>query len=391
LIRQSLQAFLILCSSLALLGFLIVGVRVVIRSDVLDPTEVAVIGIADRMANNQAMYDEPEHHDEPALMPGFPFLVWGLSSLFGPGLWVPRALALLATLVLTWLVLTIVRIETKNWTLAMTSAGSILMGYSILTEPPGVARPDTLMLLLVVLGYFTLRVTEGVWGALLAAVLMSAAVFTQQQAGWFVAAAFFALALDDRKRLVAFTLAVGAAVGGGYVAFSKWLGPWFNFAAWDGPFHALHFRPVGPVHYLGDYLLGKLGVLTLAAVLSFAMPIRPWRGKGGLWTCMGFATLAAGLLSTQTLAFGPQSLIPTLVVFALLGAVAMQRVTQHLSAYPGSNRLGGQGVVMAALALQFVVFLSSLSQSHWFVGPLLPSDPHHAVRSVSTAPRSPLG
>jgi hypothetical protein len=43
----------------------------------------------------------------------------------------------------------------------------------------------------------------------------------------------------------------------------------------------------------------------------------------------------------------------------------MQRITGHLSAWPGSTRLAGRGVVLAALALQFVVFLSCVSPSWW--------------------------
>jgi len=36
-------------------------------------------------------------------------------------------------------------------------------------------------------------------------------------------------------------------------------------------------------------------------------------------------------------------------------------VTRHLAAWPGSSRMGGQTVVLAALALQFLMLLSSAS------------------------------
>jgi len=82
---------------------------------------------------------------------------------------------------------------------------------------------------------------------------------------------------------------------------------------------------------------------------------------------MGIGALAAGLLSTQSTAFGPHALIPSVVALSLVGPISIQRVTRHLSAWPGSSRLGGQGVVLAALALQFIVFLSSVSPSQWLV------------------------
>ena len=141
------------------------------------------------------------------------------------------------------------------------------------------------------------------------------------------------------------------------------LGPWFNFCAWDGPVATLHFSLKGLLHYVCDHLLGKLGVSTLAAVLSFALPTRPWRGKSGLWMSFGIASLAAGLLATQNATFGPHDLIPGIIALAMLGPISIQRVTGHLSTWPGSTRLGGRGVVLAAITLQVIVFLSCLPPS----------------------------
>ena len=384
IVRRAVRVFLFLVSTFAVVAFLLVGVRLVMRPEVSDPTEVAVLAHAGRIANGEAIYPEPGDVHDRALMPGFPLAVSWLVRVFGAGLWEPRLLALLATLLLTGLVMAIVRLETSDWTLTVTSAGSVLMGYGLLADPPGMARPETLMLLLALLGFFALRITNGIWGALLAALLFAAAFYTQAQAAWWIAAALFALAFDERKRLVAFTLTIALTVGGGYVALSNVLGPWFNFSAWDDPMHSMRFHPTGPLHYIGDHLLGTLGVPTLAAVLSFALPTPPWRGKGGLWMCMGMATLGAGLMSTQVEAFGHPSLLPSVVALGMLGAISMQRVTRHLSAYPGSSRIGGQSVVLAALLLQFVVFLAGLSGSRWLPGAL--SVRATSSRSAATAP-----
>jgi hypothetical protein len=40
--------------------------------------------------------------------------------------------------------------------------------------------------------------------------------------------------------------------------------------------------------------------------------------------------------------------------------VALQRVTRHLSAWPGSDRWAGEGLVLAALALQFLQLLAAV-------------------------------
>ena len=114
--------------------------------------------------------------------------------------------------------------------------------------------------------------------------------------------------------------------------------PFLYFAAFDAPLGALRFSILAPLDFVGDQLLGKLGVPTLAAVLSFAMPTEPWRGKGGLWMWMGLGGLAAGLAATQNSLAGPDSVMPVAIALALLGPISMQRITRHLSSWPGSSR-----------------------------------------------------
>jgi len=99
-------------------------------------------------------------------------------------------------------------------------------------------------------------------------------------------------------------------------------------------------------------------VLTLVTVLTFALPVRPWRGAGGAWTWMALAGLGASMTMSQSTSW-PQALLPSLAALAVVGPVSLQRVTRHLSAWPGADRLGGQGVVLAGLALQLVALLAA--------------------------------
>lgn len=358
MVRRIVRALLFLGSALSLVAFTLVAAKLVSVAHPLDPIEVTILERAEEFARGGPVYLEPAHTDDPALMPGFPLVTAVLIRNFGPGVWVPRALALACLLLVSALIAVIVRLETASWTYAVTSVGFLALGFNLLAAPPGVARPELLMLLLVLSGYLVLRLTYDLGGALLAALLASAAFFTDPLATWFIAAAMFALWLDDRKRLLVFTLALGILVGGGHVLLSRELGPWFNFSAWGDPLGALRWNPAAPLQFVGADLLGKLGVLTLATVLSFALPVEPWRGKVGLWMCLGLAALVSGLVSTQTTGFGPATLVPSLVALSLVGPVSMQRVTGHLSAWPGSTRLSGQGVVLTALSLQFIMFFA---------------------------------
>lgn len=358
MLRPIVRAMLFLGSAFAVLAFILISVRLLGVAHPLDPMENAVLERAAQFASSGPAYAEPSRLDDPSLMPGLPLAVTPLVRTFGAEPWAPRVVALLAIVLTGMLIFFIVRLETSNWTLAVTSVGFMALGFNLLAAPPGIARPELLMLLFVILAFYTLRMTEGLGGAMLAAVPLAAAFFTDAQALWYIAAALVALRLDDKERLLAFVLVLGILVGGGHALLSRQLGPWFNFIAWGDPLRSVHWNPAGPLQFVGSDLLGKLGVLTLATVLSFALPTAPWRGKGGLWLCMGMAALAAGLTATQMAGFGPAALIPSMIVLAMVGPLSIQRVTGHLSAWPGSSRLGGQGVVLTALALQFLMFFA---------------------------------
>jgi hypothetical protein len=360
LLRASLWAAAVAAAA----AFTVAAVRRMSGVGALDPIEGAIVEHAARIANHGPFYVEPADPSVPALMPGLPFLVSLLMPIFGAGFWVPRLLTLIAVLGAAGLVVRIVRAETESWTVAVAGGGLMLAGYGLLSGGAGVARPEALMLLLVLAGCATLRFSSGVPGALIAVLLLAAACLTQLTAVWFTVAAGASLAFEDgKRRLVAFLIGVAVVCGGGYAALSALWGPWFNDAVWGGPVRTLQLDALRFLHYAGDELLGKLGVLTLTVVLSFALPVPPWRGRSGLWLFLGIAMLGVGLLATQSTRLGPQAMIPTVVVLAVIGPLSMQRVMKHLATWPGSTRLGGQGVVLAALALQFFMLLSSLPPS----------------------------
>jgi hypothetical protein len=302
--------------------------------------------------------------ESPSLMPGYPIAVSLMVQLFTAQLWEPRVISLVAALATAGLAAMIVRLETLNWTIAVTSCGFVLAGFGLLVGRPEVARPEIVMMALSLGAYFALRTIRGIAGAVAAAVLLTVAWMINTQAVWFVAAAMFYLAYEERPRLIAFMACVVVLGGGTYLALSGLLGPWFNYNAWDGVVQSLKFNPGELVRYTGDQLLGKLGVLTMAVVLSCSLPTAPWLGPGGMWWSMGFATVGAGLIATQSSFAGPQLMVPIVVLLALLGPISMQKITRHLSAWPGSTRLGGEGVVLAGLSLQFFMFFSRLS-SHF--------------------------
>src|SRR5206468_3872617 len=122
---------------------------------------------------------------------------------------------------------------------------------------------------------------------------------------------------------------------------------------------AMRFEPLALLWFVGTQLLGTFGVFALATVLSFALPTRPWRGATGIWTWMAFAALAAGIVATQGSSAPGEAVRGVAAILVVVGPVSARRITQHLSTWPGGTRMGGQTVVLTALALQFVTLFAS--------------------------------
>ncbi len=366
MIARILRVILWLASALAILGFALLCARGMDSAQAFDPTERGLMELATQLVRHGPLYAPPSIAHPPALLPGFPLVAAVLVDVLGPHLVWLRGISLLAILALAVLAMAIVHEETDNRMLAVAGASMMLVGYGVLAGNPAAARPEPLMLLLALGGALALRSMPGAVGGLIAALMLSAACFTHPQAVWFAVAAFVYLTREDRGRLVPYTLGMALFFGGGYVLLSHLLGPWFNYYAWDLPVRSLRFDGPGLMHFVSGRLLGTLGVLTVMTVLSFALPTRPWRGPGGVWTCLALAAIPAGLLATQSVTPEPQGLAICVTALALVGPIAMHRVSQHLSAWPDSSRTAGEGTVLVALALQFVALFSGISPALLF-------------------------
>jgi len=365
MLRLLMRSLVLSTSVVVIASFAVTALQHSTDTGSVDPTENAIFDGASRVACGQHLYDESNVSATPAPMPGYPFAFLFASGGHDLHFRQLRALATGIALSLAVVVGAMVQLETGSFTLALASGGFVLLGLDFAPGLPTAARPEVLMLLLVVLGFSILRFTQGIWGVLLAAPLFASAYFVDQHTGWFLAAAFLALGIEDRPRLFVFVLVSGLLLGGGFVFLSLRLGPWFNFNTWDAPLATIYAHPGNALRYVTNHLLGKFSVWVLAALLAFAMPTQPWSGKRGMWMFFVAAAVAACLFSTQTNHLDAWFLVPGMIALALLGPIMVQRVARHLSAGDDPDLPGSEGVIVTALALQFLVLLAAMPISRW--------------------------
>ncbi len=355
--RRLLRLTLWLASSLVVLGFFALSVRILRDPQSGAPTEPAILAQAEHLANFRTPYPETTAGSGVALMPGFSVAVSGLVLMFGPQPWEPRLVGLLCTLLVAIVAGIVVHRETKTPTLGITSVAMLLMGQGFDVHAPAGGGPVSLLLLLVLISAVILRYAEGRAATIGAAVMFTAACFTHPAGLWFAFGALVYLAISDYKRFIPYAIALVVFIFAVQASLTWAMGPWFNFQAWDASIRQARFEPANLLNFMGTQLLGSLGMLAFATLLSFALPLEPWRGTASLWMWMWFAAIGAGIMATQSLNSG-DALRPAAVVLAILGPISILRAALHLSAWPGATRTGGQAVALAALVLQFIMLVA---------------------------------
>jgi hypothetical protein len=367
--RVVLRSAVLIVSLCAIALVLAAAVRTVRGARTADGFERLALTEAARFSSHAAPYvNEPTTVDPP--MPGLPFTVATLLSGERPRLWHLRAIALFATVALGVLVLAIVQLETGSWVLGAAAAALALLGGALFGPPPGEARPVALALVLVLLSATALRHSVGTLGAILAALPAALSWAVDPQSLWALGALVVASAMIDARRACWFGLATAALVAGGHLALWQTLGPWFNYAAWDAAWSGWRADPEAALQFVTGAVLGRFGLCALGVVLSCAMVARPWTGRRGVWAMLAFGTLVGALASTQRVGDDGTLFVPCIVLVSVLGALSLQRVAQHLSASFDSDERDGESVVMAGIALQFLVLASMAASAPW-VPPLL--------------------
>jgi hypothetical protein len=369
---MTLSALRIATLVVSLFGFGLFAVSaasVVVTSRPPDAIEQTLLELATRHARGEPMY--PDSDVAYAILPGYPLAVAAVAEPFKPTLVHVRGLALFATLVCVVLVAIVVQMQTGSWPLAIAAGSFALLAQGIVGTPAGIARPQPLMLALALLGLATLRYLTGIGGAIAGGAMFAIAIFVEPTAAWLAGGAAWSLGLGRNHRAAAFVITSGVIVAAGYVALSRWLGPWFNYSAFDGTLALLDFDGLRPWRALADPILRTLSVWTIAALLSFSLTTEPWIGRGGLWMCAGIAAVVGAAAATQSRAFGPESLLPAIALLSVLGPMMAQRITRHLAAWTNPDEFGGEAVACAATLLQFAALFAAAPASRilpWFAG-----------------------
>ncbi len=320
------------------LGFrvvaLYVGIRVLIAVAVTTVTRVqypyeiewmegAMVDHVARVVAGQPLYVAPRAEFVPYIYPPLYYWVSALAARFvGVGLPALRGVAVLAWGLSLLVLFDFVRRETHCWW-----AGLISVVLFVATFPAtelwfGLARVDTLMLVLVLGACWLVRFRRGLSSAVVAGLLLVAACFTKQQAFLLALAPIGYTLFADRRRFFALALAALLVGLAALVALEAATDGWFWFYVFEAP-RQHEWRWNEWHRFLLRHFWSTVGIHGVLAVAALAAPITTGRGwaktvlYGGLWL-MGNVSGYVSMLHTDGWV---NVLIPAFAADALLAGL----------------------------------------------------------------------
>ena len=283
---------------------------------------------------HQALYTEPSlRYISFPIMPGFPAVVALLARVVDAAIWEPRIVSTLAACLTGALVVRIVWLETQSWTLAVAGGGLFFMASGGVVGPYDLGRPEPLML--------AARAARALGAALRHRAIDGGGLGDPAGGGGDDAARSRVVRArgdhppgDQRPEATDRARAVGHSVVGGRVLVPRpALGTLAQLLRLGRALHTIKFDGGQLVMFVRDMLLRSFGAVTVAVLLSCAMPKRPWVGRDGVWMAMASAGLIIALISTLNPLADPASRTALVLGFAIFGPLALHVVVKHLGAW----------------------------------------------------------
>jgi hypothetical protein len=310
---------------LAVGAYVLVAVARLRSGAELEWMEGGMVDEVARVLAGHSPYGPPSLSATPYLYtPLFTFVSAALAWVVGPGLEPLRAVSIASSLVAFWAVSRLVVEETRDRWAGLVAAGLLAASYVLCGAWFDVARVDSLMLALLLLGLLVARRADGRRAAAGAAVLMVLAVLAKQDALLPAVACVPWLVRRDRRIGAVYTATLVGGLAAAVAALQIWSQGWFLYYVLDVP--AAH-RLV-PASYLG-FLTHDLRALwwSAAMVLLAFVAARRIRGSTGVaWWFVGpvvAALVLTGWLGRVHSGGWDNVLIPAVAGVVILVGVAL--------------------------------------------------------------------
>jgi hypothetical protein len=224
----------ILGSVVAIVAFLYVALTRVSYPFELEWLESGIAEHVDRLVNGQSIYNAPS--TDFVQLPYAPlyFALGAVASLVGGvHFWTLRVISLLSIVATFAVIHAMVKRETQSLASGFIAAGLFAGTFALSGYWFDVAKPDSLFLALTIGGVYAARSATTWRSAIVAALIMTLAVFAKQTAVFVLAPIGFYLLATKWRVGVAYLATSGALLGSMTVLLNAITHGWYNYFVWE--------------------------------------------------------------------------------------------------------------------------------------------------------------
>ena len=184
-----------------------------------------------RLLEHKSIYAAPSAEFVPEIYPPFYYIVVACAfRLFGPSLFVLRAVSATALFFVFVLIFKVVSKETRSLMLAVVGTGLFAGFYATHSSWYDIGRVDSFFYFILLLGIWVAsKASHSKWGAVASAIIFSMAIYTKQSAAIYIPFAAIFFFIKNRKSAVLFSTVFIIVSASALLVLHRMTDGWFTY------------------------------------------------------------------------------------------------------------------------------------------------------------------
>ena len=291
----------------------------------LEWIEGAAANSSEWILSGHFLYERPTLEFTPLLYnPLYFYLSAAMTALVGPGYLGPRLVSILATIGCCWLVLALVRRETKSLLGAAVASAFYAATFKVTGAWMDVGRSDSLLVFFILLAAFVARrmTQSSRWGALVCALCLALAYFSKQSAlPFFVAFGGYYL-LERRREWLVYYPAAALFTLGTTCLVDRLSDGWFSFYTWyvvrQVVLDAERIRAFWQMDLLGNVPMALSALLIALALLGNPFRRSPEGSRSRFYLAFTVGAIAVSWWNRAAAGAHTNTLMPVMACLGVL-------------------------------------------------------------------------
>jgi hypothetical protein len=306
------------------------------------------------------LYGEPNiHYISIVYTPLYFLLSYLLSLITGSGYLPLRLLSFISSLGISIVIYSFVKKETNSTFLSLSSAFFYMLIYPLTGSWLDLAKPDSLMLLVLLISLYVIRFKDGLWSSFLAGLLLAIAYMVKQQAFSIGVVLMLYLLFTNFKKGIAIISTCMLSILFIHIIIDLVTQGWFTYFTFTLP-SAITYKTIMYDKLINFFTKDNLTMLPIVVsfiVLYFIYGLKKDGGKTPLFYLTLLVSFIVGILPTRIIFGGSlNSLMPYYVMLTIMAGISIDKIISLIEGSDNSDKMA-TAFIYLLLTAQFIMLM----------------------------------